>query len=216
MVETNKIFVSNENIKLEAEYYQSTQGRSPEVLITHPHPDYGGTMHNNVVSAIFNILLENDITCLRFNFTGVGKSRTVSISGKNRIFDVKTCIDFLEYEKNIDEIIICGYSYGAAIGCSTINYSVKVKGFIAISFPFDFMGKKYKKLSQSDKPKFFIQGDQDNVAVFQNFKKHYEEYDEPKEYVIIEGADHFYRGYEDKITHEVLKFYQKFNPSPEL
>lgn len=216
MVETNKFFVTNDNVKLETEYFQSTQRRLPGVLITHPHPDYGGSMRNNVVSAIFSEFCNKNITCLRFNFSGVGNSEKIGSNQNDRISEVKTCIDFLINEKNIEEIIICGYSYGAAVGCSTINYSDKVKGFIAISFPFDFMGKKYKKLSKSDKPKYFIQGDQDNVASFRNFKDHYEKYKEPKEFVIIEGANHFYWGFEREITENVLKFYHEFECSPEL
>jgi hypothetical protein len=213
MRETNKFFVSNEYVKLEAEFYQSSQKQSPAVLVLHPHPDFGGTMHNNVVSAIFNKFTNEKITCLRFNFSGVGNSRRIKSGKDDRIYEVQTCIDFLLDDNGIDKILICGYSYGAAVGCSAVNYSEKILGFIAVSFPFDFMGKKYKKLSQTIKPKYFIQGGRDNVARAQNFKTHYEEYDEPKEFVIINGADHFYRGYEDEIARVVMNFYQKLTAS---
>ncbi|TXT59080.1 MAG: Alpha/beta hydrolase family protein [Promethearchaeota archaeon] len=209
MRETNKFFVSDEYVKLEAELYQSPKKQSPAVLVLHPHPDFGGTMHNNVVSAIFKKLINEDITCLRFNFSGVGNSRSIKSRKDDRISEVQSCIDFLLDKNDIDRILICGYSYGAAVGCSVVNYSKKILGFIAISFPFDLMGKKYRKLSQTHKPKYFIQGNRDSVAISQNFKTHYEEYDDPKEFVIINGADHFYRGYEDKIAHTVISFYQK-------
>jgi len=89
-----------------------------------------------------------------------------------------------------------GYSYGAAIGCSTVNYSDKIKGYCAISFPWDFMGREFKNFSQSEKPKLFIQGNRDTIANYRNFENHYNFYLEPKEYRIIDGADHFYYGYE--------------------
>ncbi|MHA1659434.1 MAG: hypothetical protein ACTSUT_09950, partial [Promethearchaeota archaeon] len=94
-----------------------------------------------------------------------------------------------------------------AIGCSAVNHSEKIIGYVAISFPWDSMGKKYKKLSQSDKPKLFIQGDKDNIAVYSNFYDHYKDYQYPKKYVVIKGADHFYVGYEKVIADKVYDFY---------
>jgi alpha/beta superfamily hydrolase len=70
------------------------------------------------------------------------------------------------------------------------------------------MGTKYKKLSQSDKPKLFIQGDRDDVANFSNFQQYFDYYDDPKDFKIIEGADHFYWGYDTQAALEVFKFYQ--------
>jgi uncharacterized protein len=162
-------------------------------------------MYNNVISSIFNELLTNNISCLRFNFRGVGKSAGKQYEGNGELTDVKTCIDYLTNE-NFDKILICGYSYGAAIGCSLVNYSEIVIGFCAISFPWDFMGEGFKESTQTTKPKFFIQGDKDNIASFDRFDFHYDSYMEPKSKFIIEGADHFYGGFESIISQKVLKF----------
>jgi alpha/beta superfamily hydrolase len=166
-------------------------------------------MHNNVVSAIFNIFINNDISCLRFNFRAVGRSTGVHSNGRGELSDVKACIDFLINNKNIGQIFICGYSYGAAIGCSSVNYSEKIIGYAAISFPWDFMGTKYKKLSQSEKPKLFIQGDRDDIANIRKFDEHFRFYNDPKKSEIISGADHFYwGGYDNQAAQLVLNFYQ--------
>jgi alpha/beta superfamily hydrolase len=211
MVELEKLFISNNEIKLEAEYFESKSNKNePVVLIFHPHPKFGGNMFNNVVSAIFDTLIRNEISCLRFNFRAVGRSTGVHSDGTGELSDAKVCIDFLANEKNFSKIILCGYSYGAAIGCSAVNYSDKVIGYIAISFPWDFMGINYKELSQSKKPKFFLQGDNDPIALFDKFLTHYNYYLEPKQYEIISGADHFYWGYENQLSENVLKFYQSF------
>ncbi|MFX1503186.1 MAG: alpha/beta hydrolase [Promethearchaeota archaeon] len=195
-------------MKLEAEYSQSKDNtNNPVVLICHPHPQYGGNMYNNVVSGIFNNLVNNNISCLRFNFRAVGKSSGNHSDGTGELDDVKACIDFLINEKTCERIIICGYSYGAAIGCSAINYSDKVISYISISFPWDFMGSKYKTLSQSDKPKLFIQGNKDTVAIFEKFEEHFNYYMNPKISKIIDGADHFYWGYEEQIANEIMRFY---------
>ncbi|MFX0002718.1 MAG: alpha/beta hydrolase [Candidatus Hermodarchaeota archaeon] len=208
MVEKEKLFIKNNNIKLEAEYFLSKRNvKNPVVLICHPHPQYGGNMYNNVVTGVFDELVENDISSLRFNFRGVGRSTGIHSDGTGELEDVQKCIEFLINEKNHGKIIICGYSYGAAIGSSTINYSDKIIGYISISYPWDFVDFRYKTLSQSDKPKLFIQGDKDTVARYENFEEHFNYYMKPKVRKIITGADHFYWGYELQIATEILKFY---------
>lgn len=208
MVEVGKILIKNKEIKLEAEYFQSVKSTlQPIVLICHPHPQFGGDMYNNVVSAVFILLKQNQISSLRFNFRGVGGSTGSHTSGKGEISDVKACIDFLVDKMDFKRILICGYSYGAAIGCSVVNYLDNIIGYCAISFPWDFMGIKYKQLTQTEKPKLFIQGDRDNIADYGKFQHHFDFYLNPKKYVIIKGADHFYWGYEDQAAHVLLDFY---------
>lgn len=208
MVETEKIFIDHDDIKLEAEFYQSSSDGNYAILICHPHPQFGGNMLNNVVSEIFNHSIKNNISCLRFNFRAVGGSTGAHSSGRGELSDVKACIDFLINNKKVENIFICGYSYGAAIGCSAVNYSEKIIGYAAISFPWDFIDMKYKKLSQTNKPKLFIQGDRDDIANYNKFQEHYDYYLDPKEFRIVSGADHFYGGYEETAAVEVFKFYE--------
>ncbi|MFX1385758.1 MAG: alpha/beta hydrolase [Promethearchaeota archaeon] len=208
MVKKEIFFIKNNDVTLEAEYFGSKSNtKNPAVLICHPHPQYGGNMYNNVVSGVFNKLVSNNISCLRFNFRGVGNSGGTHSNGTGELDDVKSCIDFLINEKNYERIILCGYSYGAAIGCSAINYSDNVIGYISISFPWDFVDSKFKTLSQSDKPKLFIQGNQDTVARYETFEENFNYYMNPKIRKIVDGADHFYWGYEEQIANEVLRFY---------
>ncbi len=208
MVGKEILFIKNNEITLEAEYFESNSDKNlPVVLLVHPHPQYGGNMYNNVISGVFYKMIKNDISCLRFNFRGVGKSNGQHSGGSGEISDVKACVDFLINKEKCERIIICGYSYGAAIGCSAINYSEKIISYISISFPWDFMGVKYRELSQSNKPKLFIQGNQDTIAVYERFEENFNYYLNPKISKIIDGADHFYLGYELQIAEEGLKFY---------
>jgi len=205
-----KLFIDNEDIKLEAEYFESNTNQISAVLVIHPHPQYGGNMYNNVVTAVFNIFMNNDISCLRFNFRAVGRSTGNHSSGRGELSDVKACIDFLIKIKKVEKIFICGYSYGAAIGCSAINYSEKIIGYVSISFPWDFMGAKYRELSQTNKPKLFIQGNQDTVAFYERFEENYNFYNDPKKKEIINGADHFYWNFEEHVAEKVFEFYSDF------
>ncbi|MFX1498407.1 MAG: alpha/beta hydrolase [Promethearchaeota archaeon] len=207
MVKTEVIFIPSNQAELEAEYFQSTKSlKNICILIFHPHPQFGGDMFNNVVSQIFKKFIQEEISCLRFNFRGVGKSTGTHTNGVGELNDVKVTIDYLLNEKT-ERLFLCGYSYGAAMGCSMVNYSNKIIGYAAISFPWDFMGEKYKKLSQSIKPKLFIQGDKDDIASFDRFKLHFNDYREPKIQKIIHGADHFYWGYEAQVAKEVFEFF---------
>ncbi|MHA2281093.1 MAG: alpha/beta hydrolase [Promethearchaeota archaeon] len=204
MVEIERFSIASNDIKLEVELFQSISNKEkPIILICHPHPQYGGNMFNNVVSSVFNALIKNNISCLRFNFRGVGRSTGNHSDGSGELSDVHACIDFLIDERHFKKIILCGYSYGAAVGCSAVNYSEKIIGYISISFPWGFMGLKYKEMSQTSKPKLFIQGNRDTIPIEENYSFYYD----PKRKKMIDGADHFYGGYEDQVANEVLDFY---------
>ena len=165
-------------------------------------------MWNNVVSAVFKACIKNDISCLRFNFRAVGNSTGEHRDGEEERTDVKACIKFLIEEKSYEKIFISGYSYGAAIGCSVVNSFDNIIGYASIAFPWAFMGSYFKEKAQSDKPKLFIQGDHDNIAHFAHFDKNYKFYNEPKKFEIINGADHFWVGYEERAANLVIDFYK--------
>jgi alpha/beta superfamily hydrolase len=208
MVATEKIFISNNENELEAEIFLSKLGKSlPITLICHPHPQYGGNMYNNVVSGVFNKLIENEYSCLRFNFRGVGNSTGNHSNGTGEVEDVHACINFLINE-GFERILLCGYSYGAAIGCSTVDYAENIIGFVSIAFPWGFMAI-YKQKSQTSKPKLFIQGNRDEVAHFDHFQENYDSYSDPKKNLILD-TDHFYWGYEEQVANEILEFLGTF------
>jgi len=206
MVKTQNIFIPNDQIELEAEIYESSSNKERFILLCHPDPRMGGNFHNNVVSGIFNDLIYEDISCLRFNFRGVGKSTGSFSNGRGELNDVKACIDFLIKKKEALNILLVGYSFGALIGCAAIEYNDYLIGYVAISLPFDNYERKYEDLSHTNKPKLFIQGDNDNFVPISNFNKHYASYQDPKSSEIISGADHFYWGFEEKIASDIIKF----------
>lgn len=210
MVQTEKItIITKDNIKLEAEYYPSPLNTNTAVILCHPHPQFGGNMWNNVVSGVFKALIAANISCLRFNFRAIGGSTGAHGDGEEERRDVKACVDYLIKLTNITNILICGYSYGAAVGCSVVNYSESIIGYAAIAFPWDFMGRVLKEKAQSKKPKLFIQGTKDTIAQYSSFKTHFNFYEDPKIYQIIEGADHFYGGREKEVAGYVIEFYNR-------
>lgn len=89
------------------------------VLLCHPHPLYGGTMHSAVVVAIAKILAENAVAqsnTLRFNYRGVGTSEGKYDSGQGEIEDVRAALRALRREAPRAKVTMCGYSFGTWVG----------------------------------------------------------------------------------------------------
>ena len=70
--------------RLEARYHHEAASNSPIALILHPHPQFGGTMNNQVVYALYYMFVERGFSVLRFNFRGVGRSQGYFDNGAGR------------------------------------------------------------------------------------------------------------------------------------
>jgi alpha/beta superfamily hydrolase len=67
----------------------TTQGKKAiTVIICHPHPLFGGTMGNKVVTTMAKTFHDHDLSTIRFNFRGVGKSAGVHDQGLGETEDV--------------------------------------------------------------------------------------------------------------------------------
>ncbi len=209
MLKEIKIPVPNTNINLETEFFNPDNDKvNICVLLAHPHSLYGGNMSNNVISSLFSTFSNENIPTLRFNFRGVGKSTGSYGQDIGEQEDIRTCIKFLIEKEEFEKIFIVGYSYGAAIGCSQVNTFKNIMGYVAIAFPFDLF-IMFKNLAQTSKPKLFIQGNMDNIANFRNFLKHFKDMKPPKEYKIINNADHFFWGFENQVSKFAFDFVKK-------
>ncbi|MEM2144212.1 MAG: alpha/beta hydrolase [Candidatus Jordarchaeaceae archaeon] len=183
-------------------------GPFPASIVCHPHSLYGGEMHNNVVMGVCINLVKNNIAALRFNFRGVGRSEGGFGDGIKEQEDVKAALDFLLQREEIDpnRIALTGYSFGAFVGLAALHNNQKIKVLVGISPPLKLFEFNY--LKTCTKPKLLIIGDMDQFTSEKIFKDFFEELPPPKEKRIIQGADHFYLGYENqvgKITADFLK-----------
>ncbi len=87
------------------------------VIITHPHSQMGGNMHNNVVMAAWRVSLEEGLSTVRFNFRGVGRSTGSFDNGNGEMNDLASVISYVE-----KPVIIIGYSFGAWVAANYINH----------------------------------------------------------------------------------------------
>ena len=173
------------------------------VVVTHPHPLYGGDMHNHVVDTVCQAFQEREYTCLRFNFRGVGLSQGEHDNGVGEQDDVMAALDHLAAQGK-EEIDLVGYSFGAWVNAQGIDKYHQVKRMIMVSPPVNAMD--YSFLSYNPKIKLVISGSQDEIAGTQGIKEGLLTWNPEAILRIIDGADHFYGSRTDELKRLIVEF----------
>ena len=180
-------------------------------LVCHPHPVFGGTMHNKVVFHAMKALHSFGFPVLRFNFRGAGLSPGEH-HGEDEVGDVMAALAWLRQEFSLP-IIFAGFSFGAAMGLKACCPDSDVRALISLGTPVEAEGRlySYKFLHDCRKPKLFLSGDHDPFGPHDALESVVDNAAEPKELVFIPG-DHFFAGHlnEMRMTveswlHEQLK-----------
>ena len=175
-----------------------SQGKlSKAVVVSHPHPLYGGDMHNPVVGLISAPFEDQGWTTLRFNFRGVGRSQGDFDQGVGEQEDVSAAVAYL---KGLGEqqIILAGYSFGAWVSAQAALTHPEVQGSILVSPPIGMMDFSF--LSQDTKTHLIIVGDQDPYAPVAKIKNLVQSMPAPPPIKIIKGADHFFSSGWEELT----------------
>jgi alpha/beta superfamily hydrolase len=184
-------------------------GPFPAVIVCHPHPLYGGSMDNNVVYSLFEALTQASLASLKFNFRGVGGSQGEFGQGIGEQEDVEAAISFISTVKGVNSkrIGLAGYSAGAGFALPVGLNDVRIKALAAVSPPLSMFDFDFLKVCP--KPKLLISGGRDNFTSADQFLEFCQNLPEPKEYESIEGADHFWWGYESGLAAKVTAFFIK-------
>jgi alpha/beta superfamily hydrolase len=162
-------------------------------VVCHPHPLFGGTMHNKVVYQAAKTLHRRGIPVLRFNFRGAGMSEGQHDKGEGEREDVRAGLDYLAKEFPGHRILLAGFSFGAWVGLQVGCADERVTGVVGLGIPVDSSDLTY--LRDCAKPKLFVQGAKDQFGSRTNVEKLYNELAEPKKLVFVENADHFFTGH---------------------
>jgi uncharacterized protein len=181
--------------KLEALLNVGEENASYAAVVCHPHPLYGGTMHNKVVFNAMKALSGFGFPVLRFNFRGTGLSEGKHDEGRGEVDDVRAAIDWLDEAFGLP-IIFAGFSFGAPTGMRATCNDRRVVGLISLGTPVSAEGRiySYSFLAECDKPKLFISGSRDQYGPIANLEKIVSLAAEPKKFVLVEDADHFFEG----------------------
>ncbi len=170
------------------------------VVISHPHPLYGGSMHNNVVRAVAYAYQEEGYSTLRFNFRGVENSEGDFSNGVGEQEDVKAALKAMG-KKHMD---LVGYSFGAWVNALGLEKFDEAQRVIMVSPPVSFVDFSF--LEYSPRIKLVICGTRDEIAEYKRVEKMLPKWNEQALLRVIQGADHFYSGYEEELIDIIGEF----------
>jgi len=193
-----RVFLPGSAGRLEALLWTAvTADPSFVAIVCHPHPLFGGTMHNKVVYQTARALQRRGAAVLRFNFRGVGQSEGEHDYGIGEQDDVRAALNYLAREYPGKPILLAGFSFGSWVGLRVGCEDDRVSCLIALGLPVNHHDASY--LRGCRKPKLFIQGGNDPFGSRENLEALFASVPEPKRLVFIEGADHFFLGHLDEI-----------------
>ena len=210
-MQEEKIFIPSKGIQLEG--LLSVQEAFPVkggLVFCHPHPQYGGDMHNAVVATAVGAAFQEGFTTLRFNFRGVGGSEGSYGEGIGEKEDVRAAVEYLiSTMKTPDSnFIVGGYSFGAMVSLPIAVRDDRIKGVVAVAPPLEMHDFGFLKGYQ--RKKLIIAGDQDLFCPVPSLEKWYEGLQEPKSLTVIKGADHFFFRYARDLIEPLQQFFKVF------
>jgi alpha/beta superfamily hydrolase len=189
--------------ELEALLEEPDEGPPRSVsLVCHPHPLFGGTMHNKVVFRAARGLRRAGSVVMRFNFRGVGRSQGEHDRGVGELEDARAALDTLRARYPGLPCVLAGFSFGSTVilklGCAIQEALVS----IAIGFPTTRGDTSF--LDSCRRPKIFVQSTRDEFAPRAEMEELYQQIAEPKQLVWIEAQDHFFAGGLDALEETVF------------
>jgi alpha/beta superfamily hydrolase len=186
-------FVSGPVGRLEALLEEPDDQAPREVaLVCHPHPQYGGTMHNKVVYRLARGLRRSGHVVLRFNYRGVNLSEGSYGHGDGELEDARTALEWLRSRYPELPYMLAGFSFGSRVvlrlGCQLRD----VQRVIAAGFPTNYGPQSY--LTDCTLDKIFIQSTHDEYGPVHELQEHLKAVHEPKRLILIEAEDHYFKG----------------------
>jgi len=166
-------------------------------LICHPHPVYGGTLHNKVVFRAAKAALAAGFPALRFNFRGAGQSAGVFDAGVGEQEDARAALDFLTARFPGLPVCLIGFSFGAWVGLTVGATDPRVSALVGLGVPVD--SYDFDFLTEVTKPKLIVQGTRDEFGAKGHIERFYDSLAEPKQLHWVEGVDHFFTGKLDEV-----------------
>jgi alpha/beta superfamily hydrolase len=176
--------------------HAAAEGRTPRaaVVFAHPHPQQGGTMHTKAVFQGAKGLARIGCAVLRFNFRGVGASGGAFDEGQGEAEDFRAALDWMASRYPGLPLWAAGFSFGSWIALETGADDARVSVLIGIAPPVTRQGYTFDRVLASSKPKFIVQGDLDELCPLKDLWAFYARLREPKELVVIDGANHLFEG----------------------
>ena len=200
--------------RLEALLWTSPQARPALAgLVCHPHPLFGGTMHNKVVFQVARALHDLGLPVLRFNFRGAGLSEGVHDKGKGEQDDVRAALSYLAQELPDVPEVLAGFSFGAWVGLRVGCEDRRVSALIGLGLPVNNADFSYLVSPDScSKPRLFLQGTQDQFGAKEPVAALVKSMPAPTQLVFVDGVDHFFAGKLDEVSRAITEWMKSRYP----
>ena len=176
-------------------------------VVCHPHPLYGGTMHNKTVFRLALALNAVGMPALRFNFRGVGLSTGRHDEGRGEQDDIRAALDELERRFPGVPLCVAGFSFGAWTGLSVGCAEQRVRQVVGVGVPVESFPAEH--LANCAKPKLIVQGALDQYGPEAKARAWFAAVPAPKRLEIIPGADHFLTDHLDELQRAVVGYFTR-------
>jgi alpha/beta superfamily hydrolase len=185
--------------RLEVLLEEPAGGAAPRaaVVLAHPHPQHGGTMHSKVVYFAARALAGIGCAVLRFNFRGVGASEGAWDEGRGEREDFRACLDVMAARYPAAELWAAGYSFGAWVALIEGAIDPRVSVLVGIAPTIGM--HDFSAFAASTKPKFLVHGERDEIVPLKTMWQFYGPLPEPKELAVIDAADHLFDGHVSEV-----------------
>lgn len=198
----SKLFVDGPAGRLEAVMEVAT-GKVPVggVVVCHPHPQHGGTMHNKVAHTLARAFVRLGFAALRFNFRGTGQSDGEFDNGNGELDDALAAIEWMRNRNPEQPVWVAGFSFGAAVAIKAAT-AIAVDGLVSVAPAINRINKA------PDCPWLIVQGDQDELVDIEETIAWVNGLEPGPELLIIPGGEHFFHGRLIDLRESVLEFVQ--------
>jgi alpha/beta superfamily hydrolase len=197
--ESLNFFLQGPAGRLESILWTPAADASPRIaaLVCHPHPLFGGTMHNKVVYQAAKSLDRLGIPVLRFNFRGAGLSEGTHDRGRGEQDDVRVALDFLAAEFASTPLLLAGFSFGCWVGSRVGCGDARVREMICLGTPVN--STDFSFLGNCVKPKLFVHGSNDEHGDLKKLESLVATLPGENSLVVVQNADHFFAGELDQL-----------------
>jgi uncharacterized protein len=192
--ESQNLFLDGPDGRLEAIFWKPERGVAPPMtaVVCHPHPLFGGTMHNKVAYQAAKSLDALGMAVLRFNFRGTGMSAGTHDRGRGERGDVTAALDFLAKEFPGAPLLVAGFSFGCFVGLRVGCKDDRVAECIGLGTPVN--NTDFAFLLECAKPKLFVHGENDEFGDVKKVAALVKSLPGEKRFVVVPGVDHFFAG----------------------
>ena len=179
-------------------------------VLAHPLPTAGGTMHTKALFHAAKALARIDVPVLRFNFRGVGRSAGTFSDGPGEREDFRAALTFMTARyPDVKQIWCGGMSFGSWVSMAVGAADPKVTALFGIACPVNRYD--YTAIVAAGRPVFLIHGEFDELVPVKEIRKFYGQFAEPKELVVIDGADHLFDGKVSEVGDAIEDLLQDFH-----